>query len=145
MTEISAVPAYNPYLRALAHTHPQRSTTTLGKHSWDKGGAFLAEFVSGQPYDRTRRVRVWKLEEKQTDVNLALAMYRDAASGRYQQLVVCSNDSDIAPALAAIREDFPTIVLGVVTPRRPPVEGEAIRRVSVELSSRADWTRQYIS
>ncbi len=24
------------YLRALAHTHPQRFTTTLGKHSWDK-------------------------------------------------------------------------------------------------------------
>ncbi|MBV6779027.1 NYN domain-containing protein (plasmid) [Xanthomonas phaseoli pv. manihotis] len=104
----------------------------------------MPEFVSGQPYDRTRRVRVWKLEEKQTDVNLALAMYRDAASARYQQLVVCSNDSDIAPVLAAIREDFPTIVLGVVTPRRPPVEGESDRRVSVSLSSRADWTRQYI-
>ncbi|MBV6744715.1 NYN domain-containing protein, partial [Xanthomonas vasicola] len=59
--------AQTTYLRALAHTHPQRFTTTLGKHSWDKGGAFLAEFVSGQPYDRTRRVRVWKLEEKQTD------------------------------------------------------------------------------
>ncbi|MFA4566246.1 hypothetical protein P2A54_20955 [Xanthomonas perforans] len=46
--------------------------------------------------------------------------------------------------LAAIREDFPTIVLGVVTPRRPPVDGESDRRVSVSLSSRADWTRQYI-
>ncbi|MBO9768255.1 MULTISPECIES: NYN domain-containing protein [Xanthomonas] len=77
-------------------------------------------------------------------MNLALAMYRDAASGRYEQLVVCSNDSDIAPALAAIREDFPTIVLGMVTPRRPPVDGEADRRVSVSLSSRADWTRHYI-
>ncbi|MDH4910159.1 NYN domain-containing protein (plasmid) [Xanthomonas axonopodis pv. ricini] len=136
--------AQTTYLRALAHTHPQRFTTTLGKHSWDKGGTLLAEFVSGQPYDRTRRVRVWKLEEKQTDVNLALAMYRDAASGRYQQLVVCSNDSDIAPALAAIREDFPTIVLGMVTPRRPPVDGEADRRVSVSLSRCADWIRHYI-
>ncbi|MCC8913260.1 hypothetical protein LOF27_07685 [Xanthomonas euvesicatoria] len=67
------------YLRALAHTHQQRFTTTLGKHSWEKGGTLLPEFVSGQPYDRARRVRVWKLEEKQTDVNLALAMYRDAA------------------------------------------------------------------
>ncbi|NEK71171.1 MAG: NYN domain-containing protein, partial [Xanthomonas perforans] len=63
-------------------------------------------------------------------------MYRDAASARYQQLVVCSNDSDIEPVLAAIREDFPTIVLGVVTPRRPPVGGESDRRVSVSLSSR---------
>ncbi|MGS0621230.1 NYN domain-containing protein [Xanthomonas oryzae] len=136
--------AQRRYLCALEHTHPQRFTTTLGKHSLDKGGTRLPEFVSGQPYDRTRRVLVWKLEEKQTDVNLALAMYRDAASARYQQLVVCSNDSDIEPVLAAIREDFPTIVLGVVTPRRPPVEGEADRRVSVSLSSRADWTRQYI-
>ncbi|MCE4283291.1 NYN domain-containing protein, partial [Xanthomonas hortorum] len=132
------------YLHALAHTHPQRFATTLGKHSWDKAGTLLPEFVSGQPYDRTRRVRVWKLEEKQTDVNLALAMYRDAASARYQQLVVCSNDSDIEPVLAAIREDFPIIVLGVVTPRRPPIDGESDRRVSVSLSCRADWTRQYI-
>ncbi|NHF64711.1 NYN domain-containing protein [Xanthomonas hortorum] len=94
--------------------------------------------------NRARRVRVWKLEEKQTDVNLALAMYSAAASARYQQLVVCSNDSDIEPVLAAIREDFPTIVLGIVTPRRPPVDGETDRRVSALLSSRANWTRQYI-
>ncbi len=132
------------YLRALAHSHPQRFTTTLGKHSWDKAGTLLPEFVSGQPYDRARWVRVWKLEEKQTDVNLALAMYRDAASAQYQQLVVCSNDSDIEPVLTAIREDFPTIVLGVVTLRRQPVEGESDRRVSASLSSRADWTRHYI-
>jgi hypothetical protein len=39
---------------------------------------------------------------------------------------------------------FPTIALGVVTPRRPPIDGESDRRVSVSLSSRADWTRQYI-
>ncbi|MFA0924949.1 NYN domain-containing protein [Xanthomonas fragariae] len=136
--------AQSAYLRALEHTHPQRFTKTLGKHSLDKAGTLLPEFVRGQPYDRARRVRVWKLEEKQTDVNLALAMYRDAASARYQQLVVCSNDSDIEPVLAAIGEDFPTIVLGVVTPRRPTVDGETDRRVSVSLSSRADWTRQYI-
>ncbi|KLC41156.1 hypothetical protein XP1712_21690 [Xanthomonas perforans] len=75
-------------------------------------------------------------------MNLALTMYRDAASARYQQLVVCSNDSDIEPALVAIREDFPSVVLGVVTPRT--VDGESDRRVSVSLSSRADWTRHYI-
>ncbi|TWQ31181.1 NYN domain-containing protein, partial [Xanthomonas vasicola] len=75
---------------------------------------------------------------------MALTMYRDAASARYQQLVVCSNDSDIEPALVAIREDFPSVVLGVVTPRNPPVDGESDRRVSVSLSSRADWTRHYI-
>jgi uncharacterized LabA/DUF88 family protein len=42
---------------------------------------------------------VWMIEEKQTDVNLALHAYRDAVRGVADQLVICSNDSDMEPAL----------------------------------------------
>lgn len=137
--------AQQSYHRALAQLYPGKFLMTLGNHSFDKDGALLPAYVAGQPYDRTNRVRVWKLEEKQTDVNLALAMYRDACSGKFQQLVVCSNDSDVEPALKAIREDFPTITLGVVTPRWPPSPtGKTHRAVSSSLDQHSDWTRGHL-
>lgn len=137
--------AQQSYHRALAQLHGERFSMTLGAHSFDRGGTLLPRYDASKPYDRTDRVRVWKLEEKKTDVNLALAMYRDACSGAFQQLVVCSNDSDTAPALEALRSDFPTLVLGVVTPRLPPVAGvRSHRAVSASLSAHADWTRHYL-
>ena len=117
---------------------------TFGTHSMDRHGTLLPRFVPGIPYDRNDRVRVWKLEEKQTDVNLALAMYRDACSGAFGQMVVCTNDSDAAPVLEAVRSDFPEIVLGVVTPVRPPTQASAHRRVIRSLSDHATWTRHYL-
>lgn len=141
----ASVAAQESYLRALEHLHPTRFSKTLGKHSMDKKGTLIPAFVPDKPYDRTHRVRVWKIEEKQTDVNLALAMYRDAASGRYEQLVVCSNDSDVEPVLKAIRCDFPNVRLGVVTPRHPPDKHKPTgRAVSSSLDQHADWTRQYL-
>lgn len=137
----ASVLAQQDYHRALQSLYPGRLTMTFGNHSIDRSGTWLPEYVAGQPYNRQRRVQVWKIEEKQTDVNLALSMYRDAASGSYRQLVVCTNDSDLAPALQAIREDFPAMRLGVVTPRRPPLDARPpLRTVSAVLGERADWT-----
>lgn len=140
----ASVIAQQDYHRALLHLHAGRLELTYGTHSFDRGGTLLPRFAEGAAYDRNDRVRVWKLEEKQTDVNLALAMYRDACSGLFGQLVVCSNDSDVAPALAAIKSDFPHIRLGVVTPVRPPVPDGTHRRVSRSLSMHAAWTRHYL-
>ena len=140
----SSVNAQQDYHRALQRLHASRFHLALGTHSIDRAGTLLPRFVDGVAYDRTDRVRVWKLEEKQTDVNLALSMYRDACSGAFRQLVLCSNDSDVAPALEAIRSDFPDITLGVVVPIRPPTSPSIHRRVSASLSSRAAWTRHYL-
>lgn len=141
----ASMEAQQSYHRALQTLYPEIFMLKLGTHSFDKAGTLLPRFVDGKPYDRADRVRVWKLEEKMTDVNLALAMYRDAASGQFDQIVVCSNDSDVAPAMEAVRQDFPEVTLGIVTPRSPP---DAIIRskrvVSTSLSDYADWTRQYL-
>jgi len=94
--------------------------------------------------NRTIKSRVWKIEEKQTDVNLAIAMYRDASKGLFDHLVICSNDSDAEPALKAIREDFPGITIGVVTPIRPITGEDRHRSISTSLARRAHWTRQHI-
>ena len=108
--------AQQAYHRALQARHISRFDLQLGTHSVDENGTLMPAFEIGKPFDRSHRVRVWKLEEKQTDVNLALAMYRDASSGHFQQLVVFSNDSDAEPALKAVRADFAELTVGVVTP-----------------------------
>lgn len=141
----ASVLAQQDYHRALKQVHPERLSMVLGKHSYDKDGTSLPRFEEGKPFDRTDRVKVWKLEEKQTDVNLALSMYRAACSGKFQQFVVCSNDSDAAPALAALRADFKDLTIGVVTPRRPPsADGSSHRSVSSSLDEHSNWTRQYL-
>ena len=78
------------------------------------------------------------MEEKQTDVSLALHMYRDAACLACDLLVLCSNDSDLEPALRMIRRDFPDVRIGLVLPITP-VRGGARRAGSLE--AHAHWTR----
>ena len=138
--------AQQSYHRALEARPPNRFSITLGNHSYAKNGTLLPTFVPGQPFDRTIRSAVWKLEEKKTDVNLAMAMYRDAAKGLVDQVILCSNDSDAEPVLKALREDFPALIIGVVTPiRPPPIAGGSIHRsVSGSLAEHAHWTRKYI-
>lgn len=137
--------AQDSLMRAHETRHAARFQKTMGTHTHDRSGTNMPRYVEGAPFDRGNRVKVWRIEEKQTDVNIALAMYRDACSGRFSQLVVCSNDSDVEPVLRAIREDFPHIRLGVVTPRAPPRQGVVTHRnIMSSLSRHAHWTRSHI-
>ncbi len=137
--------AQDCFLRGHEARHGARFQKTMGAHTHDRSGTKMPRYVDGVAFDRNDRVKVWKLEEKQTDVNIALAMYRDAASGAFSQLVVCSNDSDVEPVLRAIKADFPHIRLGVITPRRPPEEGAVSHRnMMSSLSVNAHWARSHI-
>ncbi len=62
--------------------------------------------------------------------------------GLCEQVVVCSNDSDVEPVLAAIREDFPQMQIGVITPAAPD---QADRRFSRSLAQQAHWVRRHIT
>jgi hypothetical protein len=54
-----------------------------------------------------------------------------------------SNDTDLSPALQAIRDDFGSSVkIGVIIPIRKETTG---RPPNAKLSSYADWTRKYIT
>lgn len=141
-----SVEAQSSYHRALMALHGERVRIVSGIHTMDKGGTLLPTFVDGQPYDRKVRTRVWKIEEKQTDVNLALTMYRDACKGMFDRVVLVSNDSDAAPVLQALKEDFPGVMRGVITPVRLPAAGEEKhRRLSGSLAEFADWTISHLS
>lgn len=128
------------YHRALTATHPSRLKIIEGFHIFHKTA--LPVYEQGLQASKTKQAQVWMLEEKQTDVNLALSLYRDAISGHFEQVVICSNDSDIEPALRMIREDAPHIRIGLVTPLRLPSQANAVP--NKRLVKLADWVRSYI-
>ncbi|UPG90025.1 NYN domain-containing protein [Luteibacter aegosomaticola] len=130
--------AQSEYLRAL-RTNP-KIFITEGRFSID--GAYALRHQV--PPDRDDKVRVWRIEEKETDVSIALAMYHDARCGLIDQAVLISNDSDMVPALKRMREET-AVKIGVVLPLR--IDGRSQsngRRPSAGLASQADWIRSHV-
>ncbi len=138
----NAQQAQQAYHHALLQQYPSKISIINGYYSLEK--ANLLSYKN--PPDKTDRVEVWKLEEKQTDVNIALASYRDAIKGDAEQLVFVSNDTDLAPSLSAIRADLrEKIQIGIIIPVRKPEDGKPHRPGNKQLSEHADWERRYIS
>lgn len=55
-------------------------------------------------------------EEKETDVNIALHLLRDAQLDRYDRAIVLSGDSDLAPAVRMVRELYPAKSIRILAP-----------------------------
>lgn len=78
---------------------------------------------------------MWHIEEKQTDVNLAIHSLRDAFTDTSEQLhIFISNDSDLAP-LVDMLAGLPHIRTGIIAPIR-----NADTRPSGLLVKNADWS-----
>jgi len=124
--------------------------TTKGNYSIDKVKFPKVEKddedKDKEPRDCTR-VKVWKMEEKQSDVNVALeAVYDVVMDTSIEQVVFVTNDTDILPALKKIKyhNDLGVrepVKIGLVIPRR---QHDDDRRPNKELSNIADWTISYI-
>lgn len=69
---------------------------------------------SGQ---RQQYVRVWKTEEKGSDVNLATHLLNDAHLGRFDVAVVVSNDSDLLEPIKIVRQQIGKTV-GILNPHK---------------------------
>lgn len=133
----ASVEAQNAYLKALRDTGGIE--IIQGRHQLEPSSA--PSYIEGKEADRNLRVPIWNLNEKETDVRLALAMYRDCAKGLGEQTIIVSSDTDLTPMLEAIREDFSRPV-GLILPRHPdPDRG---RPPAGSLMKHADWTRKYI-
>lgn len=131
-----AFEAQQKYHRALESPHTSPVKIIKGQYTATRDTPMAYQ----EPPNKTVRVDAWKLEEKQTDVSMAIEMYRDAAKGIVDHIVVCSNDSDLGPALEAIRADFPHISIGMVSPL---FQGND-RYTSKTLSQYSHWTRRHI-
>ncbi|EKV26943.1 hypothetical protein C882_2167 [Caenispirillum salinarum AK4] len=55
-------------------------------------------------------------EEKETDVNIALYLLRDAFQNVYDEAFVVSRDSDLTPAIRMVLEHFPQKSIKVIAP-----------------------------
>ena len=55
-------------------------------------------------------------EEKQTDVNIALTLFQLAVQDQYDRAVIVSGDTDLLPAIKAVRATFPHKQIGVIVP-----------------------------
>lgn len=134
-----SVQSQQVYHRALesVHTPPVRVVC----YSYALEPKPMVAFREGTPPAKTDRHMVWHTSEKKCDVCLAMSAYRSAASGQVDQIVIVSNDTDFEPLLEAIRDDFPRVVRGVISPRRP----NGGRPASAGLGARAHWMRHHVS
>jgi uncharacterized LabA/DUF88 family protein len=55
-------------------------------------------------------------EEKKTDVNIAIHLFKLASKNKYDKLVLVTGDSDIIPSIAAVRDMYPAKKIGVAIP-----------------------------
>lgn len=55
-------------------------------------------------------------EEKQTDVNISVKLFQCAYNDTFDKGILVTGDSDIVPAIKAVKESFPAKQIGVVIP-----------------------------
>ncbi|MCI0618222.1 NYN domain-containing protein [bacterium] len=55
-------------------------------------------------------------EEKQTDVNIAIYLFRLAIEDRYDTALILSGDSDLLPSIKAVKATFPSKRIVVIIP-----------------------------
>lgn len=137
----ASVQAQTQYLRALRARDPGLIQIVNGFHVFEPTS--LPSYQAGANPSKNNVSRVWMIEEKQTDVNLALHAYRDAVRGECDQLVICSNDSDVEPALRMLREDVPAARLGLVMPLRDRTAADC-KVPNKRLTALAHWVRHHI-
>ena len=53
-------------------------------------------------------------EEKQTDVNIAIHLFKLAVQDKYDKAFIISGDSDLIPSIRAVKTTFPNKQIGVI-------------------------------
>ncbi|ALE01104.1 6-hydroxy-3-succinoylpyridine 3-monooxygenase [Pseudomonas syringae] len=128
------------YHTALRKLHDGRIELIEGYYAVNK---MKVKIVDAEHPDRTPRecqeIQAWKVEEKQSDVNLALQAYHDAITGQIDHAVIVTNDTDIAPALQMIRVHT-NVLIGVVVPTT-----DHTRLPNTDLVKLAHWKREYVN
>ncbi|MBI1317370.1 MAG: NYN domain-containing protein [Candidatus Hydrogenedens sp.] len=87
----------------------------------DAQKAFHVETVLGAFRRRDRYCRSCQrsfpgYEEKETDVNIVITLFQGAINDEYDKAVIVSGDSDLVPAIRAVKASFPQKQLEVVFP-----------------------------
>lgn len=128
------------YLGALSNWSPNQMEIIKGRYSIVEARAKQIDSKNPKlPPNQCVEVDVWKLEEKKSDVNLALHLLKDTLLDGVQHVVVVTNDTDIEPALSMVRHLTDTVV-GLVIPTT-----DHKRNPNAELAKQAHWVRRHIT
>ena len=155
--ELLSIKYYTADIKAKLSSHGEASCKAqqdylLSLQAYSKSNGIPLKVVKGkyniqpkeyyahqEPVDFNQKQAVWVAEEKQTDVAIAVDLLCDAFDNHCDQVVIFSNDSDLAPALSVVKFRWPDMKIGVVA----PIRGEG-RQPSADLKAIADWTRHGI-
>lgn len=140
-----ALVAQTHYHQALKALHPNTIEIHTGYFSAEPSTPIKYKGSNSFAIDINARERVWKLEEKQSDVRLALEMYKDAIEKNCELAVLCSADSDLVPPLELILKDT-NVGTAVVLPRTFISDHNQRRPANRQLTKKIDnaWVREYI-
>ncbi|MGO2510608.1 NYN domain-containing protein [Marinomonas polaris] len=138
------------YHLALYNHCQGRLQTIKGNYSIDKTKfpkVELDERGKEKEPKSSQRVKIWKMEEKQSDVNVALEAVYDAVTDlTLEHIVFVTNDTDITPALRkiqshnALKKRSP-VKIGLIIPMR---KSDSERKGNQSLKDFADWTIEHI-
>ena len=123
------------YLQALRRMYPDQLKIVEGRIAVTTPFQRLVKPIPNAP--DVLRVQVYDFNEKKTDVSLASDLLAGAWTGAFDQAVICSNDTDLDPALATLRKHHPQLRLGIVA----PVKGSDSRYIAADLKKHADWSK----
>lgn len=137
---VDSVSSQARYHTALRKLHNGRIELIEGYYAVNK---MKVKIVDAEEPDRPPRecqeIQAWKVEEKQSDVSLALQAYHDSITGQIDHAVIVTNDTDIAPALEMIRAHT-DVIIGLVVPTR-----DHTRQPNTDLVKHAHWCRTHIT
>ena len=82
-----------------------------------KGARIIyGEFKKRDKYCRICKNTYQTFEEKQTDVNIAIQLFKLAIQEKYDKALIISGDSDLIPSIEAVKSTFPSKQIGVIIP-----------------------------
>lgn len=88
----------------------------------------FGEFRRKDRVCRSCRNTYQTFEEKQTDVNIAIKLFQFSITDLYDTAIILSGDSDLLPAIHAVKRTFPAKRIGVAIP--PGRQAEALKHAT---------------
>jgi len=123
ITQILFFSAYPPWKPASHFRHRQYVAALLSTGVTPVMGQF-----KNKPKKCMKCAAQWvSHEEKETDVNLALALLDLAYKDKYDHAFVLSRDSDFAPAIHMVKQNFPEKKITILAPHNYRHSGELLK------------------
>ena len=76
-------------------------------------------------------------EEKRTDVNIAISLLVNAVQDKYDTAIIISADSDLIPAIEAVKLNFPNKNIGIIIPLFG--KAEELKKIADFHSKISEW------